>query len=106
VPLSADPRVEQKLKSLGRMIGNTPMLAIEFKFRGEPRVLHAKSEHFNMTGSIKDRMALHIMRRAYREGRIAPGDIVAEATAGTPAFPWRRSAGRSAIRSRSSCPTG
>ena len=82
MPLSADPRVEQKLKSLGRMIGNTPMLAIEFKFRGEPRVLHAKSEHFNMTGSIKDRMALHIMRRAYREGRIAPGDIVAEATSG------------------------
>jgi len=82
MPLSVDPLIEQKLKSLGRMIGNTPMLAIEFRFRGEPRVLHAKSEHFNMTGSIKDRMALHIMRRAYRERRIVPGDMVAEATSG------------------------
>jgi cysteine synthase A len=82
MPLIVESRVEQKLKSLGRMIGNTPMLAIEFTFRGAPRVLYAKSEHFNMTGSIKDRMALHIMRRAYREGRIAPGDVVAEATSG------------------------
>jgi len=80
--MTADACVEQRLKSLGRMIGNTPMLAIEFTFRGEPRVLHAKAEHFNMTGSIKDRMALHIMRRAYAEGRIVPGDTIAEATSG------------------------
>ena len=64
------------------MIGNTPMLAIEFTFRGQPRVLHAKAEHFNLTGSIKDRMALHILRRAYAEGRIDPGDTIAEATSG------------------------
>jgi cysteine synthase len=78
---SAGPN-EQRLKSLSRMIGNTPMLAIEFTFRGQPRVLHAKAEHFNLTGSIKDRMALHILRRAYAEGRIAPGDTIAEATSG------------------------
>ena len=76
------PDAEQRLKSLARMIGNTPMLAIEFRFRGRPRVLHAKAEHFNLTGSIKDRMALHILRRAYAEGRIAPGDTIAEATSG------------------------
>jgi cysteine synthase A len=35
-----------------------------------------------MTGSIKDRMALHILRKAYEEGRIQPGDIIAEATSG------------------------
>jgi cysteine synthase A len=58
------------------------MLAIELRYRGEPRVIHAKAEHFNVTGSIKDRMALHIVRRAYAEGRIAPGDTIAEATSG------------------------
>ena len=75
-------RIERRLTSLARMIGNTPMLAIECTFRGRSRVIHAKSEHFNLTGSIKDRMALHILRRAYAEGRIAPGDTIAEATSG------------------------
>ena len=64
------------------MIGNTPMLAVACRVRGAPRVLHAKAEYFNMTGSIKDRMALHIVRRAYRDGRIAPGDTMVEATSG------------------------
>jgi cysteine synthase A len=77
-----DPGIEQRLKSLARMIGNTPMLAIQFTFRGRPRVLYAKAEHFNLTGSIKDRMALHILRRAHAEGLIAPGDTIAEATSG------------------------
>ena len=82
LPAVADARVAQRLKSLGRMIGNTPMLAIEFTYRGQRRTLHAKAEHFNLTGSIKDRMALHVLRRAYAEGRIVPGDRIAEATSG------------------------
>ena len=80
--LIAGTQVEHRLRSLARMIGNTPMLAIEFEHRGKPRVIHAKAEHFNLTGSIKDRMALHILRRAYAEGLIAPGDTIAEATSG------------------------
>ena len=74
--------VEHRLRSLARMIGNTPMLAVEFRYRGERRVIHAKAEHLNLTGSIKDRMALHILRRAYAEGLIEPGDTIAEATSG------------------------
>jgi len=74
--------IERRLTSLARMIGNTPMLAIECTFGGRHRVIHAKAEYFNLTGSIKDRMALHILRRAYAEGRIAPGDTIAEATSG------------------------
>jgi cysteine synthase A len=74
--------IEHRLRSLARMIGNTPMLAVDLRFRGERRMLHAKAEHLNLTGSIKDRMALHILRRAYAEGRIEPGDTIAEATSG------------------------
>ena len=73
---------EIRFRSLARMIGNTPMLAIEFRFRGRRRVLHAKAEHFNLTGSIKDRMALHILRSAWATGRLTPGDRIAEATSG------------------------
>jgi cysteine synthase A len=36
----------------------------------------------NLTGSIKDRMAYHILGRAYKEGRIKAGDTIAEATSG------------------------
>jgi len=64
------------------MVGNTPLLAVHVKVRGQARVIYAKAEHLNLTGSIKDRMALHILERAYEEGRIRAGDRIAEATSG------------------------
>ncbi len=85
--VSATPRFEEsdvprRLKALGHLVGNTPMLAIDFEYRGEPRRIHAKAENMNMTGSIKDRMALHILRQAYAEGHLKPGDRIVEATSG------------------------
>jgi cysteine synthase A len=74
--------IEEKFRNLGRIIGNTPLLGIHCKFRGHRRVIYAKSEQVNMTGSIKDRMALHILKKAYRAGQIRPGDTIAEATSG------------------------
>ena len=67
---------------LKHMIGNTPLLAIRFLYRGQERVIYTKAEHMNLTGSIKDRMALHILKKAYQEERIQPGDTIAEATSG------------------------
>jgi cysteine synthase len=75
-------RTPSRFKDLKHMIGNTPLLAIRFAYRGKERVVYAKAEHLNMTGSIKDRMAFHILKRAYQEGHIQPGDIIAEATSG------------------------
>ena len=79
IPTRKTPR---RFKDLKHMIGNTPLLAIRFAFRGKKRVIYAKAEHLNMTGSIKDRMAFHILKRAYQEGHIQPGDTIAEATSG------------------------
>jgi cysteine synthase A len=64
------------------LVGNTPLLAINLRVDGQPRTIYAKYEPLNLTGSIKDRMALHILRRAYETGEIAPGDPIAEATSG------------------------
>lgn len=72
----------QRIRGLASLIGNTPLLAIEFDFRGRRRTIYAKAEHLNMTGSIKDRMAFHILRQAYRRGVLRPGDRIAEATSG------------------------
>jgi cysteine synthase A len=70
------------LDALARMIGNTPLLAIEFEYHGRRRAIYAKCEYLNLTGSIKDRMALHILRRAYESGQLLPGDRIVEATSG------------------------
>ena len=74
--------IQRRFKALGNLVGNTPLLAIDFRFRGEPRVLYAKAENLNMTGSIKDRMALHILRRAYEDGHLSPGRRIVESTSG------------------------
>lgn len=71
-----------RLKGLSRLIGNTPLLAIELRYRGRPRTVYAKAENLNMTGSIKDRMALHIVTRAYERGVLRPGALCVEATSG------------------------
>lgn len=72
----------QLLRGLGRSVGNTPLLAIRCRFRNRERVIYAKSEQLNLTGSIKDRMALHILASAYASGTLQPGDTIAEATSG------------------------
>ena len=73
--------VQSRVRQLGHLVGNTP-LAIEFDYRGGTRVIYAKAENLNMTGSIKDRMALHIVRKAYERGVLRPGVPVFEATSG------------------------
>jgi cysteine synthase A len=67
---------------LDQMVGNTPLLEIDFKFRGRECRIFAKAEHFNLTGSIKDRMALHILKEGYRTKKLKKGDLIAEATSG------------------------
>lgn len=64
------------------LIGNTPLLAIHCHFKGQRRTVFAKAEHLNLSGSIKDRMAYHILKCAYRDGAIRKGDTIAEATSG------------------------
>lgn len=44
--------------------------------------LFAKLEGWNPTGSVKDRIVKHMLQHAEREGRIAPGDTVIEASTG------------------------
>ncbi len=58
------------------------MFALTCVVRGERRTIYAKHETLNFTGSIKDRMALHILEEAHARGDIHPGDVIAEATSG------------------------
>jgi cysteine synthase A len=73
---------ELRFRGLKNMVGNTPLIAIHLLYRGEPRTIYAKAENLNLTGSIKDRMALHILRKAVHGGLLKPGGYIAEATSG------------------------
>ncbi len=75
-------KTTDRILGLSSLVGNTPLLAIRFSYKGEERVLYAKAENLNMTGSIKDRMALHILSKAYQRGILKPGDRLIEATSG------------------------
>ena len=72
----------RQIRELTPLIGNTPLLAIDFLFRGQRRILYAKAENLNMTGSIKDRMAFFILQNSYARGVLKEGDTIAEATSG------------------------
>ncbi len=67
---------------MNNMIGNTPLLEIHYSYKGEERVIYAKAEFFNLTGSIKDRMARHIIEESYKDGSLKPGMPIIEATSG------------------------
>ena len=65
-------------------IGNTPLVRLaklekEYELQGE---LYAKIEGENAGGSIKDRVALSIIRQAERDGVLTQGGRVIEATSG------------------------
>jgi cysteine synthase A len=74
--------IQRRIRGLSSLIGNTPLLEINFTYQGQKRTLYTKAENLNMTGSIKDRMALHIIRQAYATGALKPGDRIVEATSG------------------------
>ena len=58
------------------------MIEILYRYKNDARKVYVKCEHYNLTGSIKDRMALYILQEAYRSGKIKPHDIIVEATSG------------------------
>ena len=74
--------ISRRIQGLSSLIGNTPLLAINYTYQDEERVIFAKAENMNMTGSIKDRMAFHILYNAYQRGNLKKGDRIIEATSG------------------------
>lgn len=60
-------------------IGNTPLLKLD-QVAGFP--IYAKAEYLNPGGSIKDRVARHMIEQAEKRGDLIPGMTIAEATSG------------------------
>lgn len=73
---------KSRFAGLRSLVGNTPLLALALEYRGRRHTVYAKAESLNLTGSVKDRMALHILDRAHAAGDLRPGDTIVEATSG------------------------
>jgi len=63
-------------------IGNTPLIKIKYKYNGKEKCIYTKLESYNITGSIKDRVAYYIIKKAYEKGTLKKGMEIVEATSG------------------------
>ena len=65
-----------------KVIGNTPMIKINYEYKGKQNHIYTKLEYFNITGSIKDRVAYYIIKNAKQRGDLKEGMPIVEATSG------------------------
>jgi cysteine synthase len=65
-----------------QLVGETPMLQLKRLVPAGSAQVFAKLEYLNPGGSVKDRAAIGIIRRAEQEGKLKPGGTIVEATAG------------------------
>ena len=66
----------------GDVLGNTPMIKINYKFKGKMNNVYVKLEYFSLTGSIKDRVAYYMINNAKKRGKLRNGMPIIEATSG------------------------
>ena len=64
------------------LIGNTPMIKIDYEYEGKKSSIYAKLEYYNYTGSIKDRIALYIIQKERQNGNLKEGQAIVEVTSG------------------------
>ena len=65
-----------------QLVGQTPMLQLKKLVPSGSAEVYAKLEYLNPGGSVKDRAAIGIIRRAEEKGLLKPGGTIVEATAG------------------------
>ena len=71
-----------KARSVLDLIGNTPLLYLKDASEMTGCEIYGKAEFLNPGQSVKDRAALSIIRAAEKTGKLRPGGIVVEGTAG------------------------
>lgn len=69
-----------------QLIGNTPLIKLNRMTEDFEGDFYAKVEAFNPGHSSKDRIALHIIEEAERQGILTPGDTIIETTSGNTGF--------------------
>lgn len=68
--------------NIGEAIGNTPLVKLNRLTAGLKADIYCKLGYMNPGGSVKDRIALHIINKAEASGQLKPGGTIIEATSG------------------------
>lgn len=68
--------------SVLELVGNTPLVKLNRMTDSSMADVYAKMENLNPAGSVKDRMAIHMINRAEEAGLIKPGCTIVESTSG------------------------
>jgi len=69
-------------EDITQLIGDTPMVRLNRIVPEDAAEVIVKLESFNPGGSVKDRIALNMIKKAEEEGRLKPGGTIVEATSG------------------------
>lgn len=69
-------------ESIAELIGHTPLVRLKTGIPDNGPAVFVKLEFYNPTGSVKDRMVYHILKKAVDEGRLKAGDTVVDNTSG------------------------
>src|SRR5437660_12928733 len=69
-------------ENITELVGQTPMLHFRRLVPAGAADVFAKLEYLNPGGSVKDRAAIGMIRKAEAQGRLKPGSTIVEATAG------------------------
>ncbi len=72
----------RSLNNMIEMIGNTPLLKLTKVTKDLPFEIWAKAEFLNPSGSVKDRIALYMIRAAEKSGKLRPGMTLVVPTTG------------------------
>lgn len=72
----------EKLKNIKKLLSNTPLVDIEYRFNNEIKHVYAKCEWFSLTGSIKDKAAYQIFYDAFKNKKLKKGDKIVEVSSG------------------------
>lgn len=67
---------------IGKLVGNTPMIKIDYEYEGKKGSIFTKLEYYNYSGSIKDRIALYIIEKEKERGNLKEGQPIIEVTSG------------------------
>ena len=68
--------------NIEKLIGNTPMIRINYEYEGKVSSIYTKLEYYNYTGSIKDRIAYYIIKKSREEGILTDRQPIVEVTSG------------------------
>ncbi|ATH63474.1 MULTISPECIES: cysteine synthase A [Staphylococcus] len=73
---------QKPVENITQIIGNTPVVKLRNVVDEDAADIYVKLEYQNPGGSVKDRIALAMIEKAEKEGKIKPGDTIVEPTSG------------------------